>query len=817
MKEIVHPLLETTRPPLYTAMKYWGKKPHNIWREYIAAYTPADGLVFDPFCGSAVSAFEAAAIGRRAVAFDINPLCKFAIEAIAAPFHEDAYRGAVRNIVAKISRDAVYRRFFTSQSRRSNERAEVRCFKWDSGEIYEIGIEETAKEAGKRRPQKYLAPPSKEDLRIATEMESIAVADWHPAGRFHSSPSFSPSFLRGIGGDDFSNLWTRRNLYVLAKIFAEILKYPAGGKDNLRLHLLFGFIQGIHLCCKMCVPRRGAANRPFSTSWGRSAYICSSRQMEMNALRTFAAGCLGKQSAESCLRAAAAYFGGRLPRAVAVGPSAKRKNDGGRGFDIKYGVVDANGIGDYLPDESVDFVITDPPYGGLVQYLDLSCLWLRWLEKHDPTLSPTPLFAAEITEKKGAISYERYERGFLGALQQIHRVLKNDGRMVITFHNKDIRVWNTFLKSLSLAGFGVVRVLHQYNRRSGEAAVSNPYGTAATDFYIQCKKSPSAASGRHRNFADFVLKAAIQIIAARGEPTPYQVLEDSLIAAISKHGHTLDNFNQKIADILGAHTNDLFRVEKRGGHAGDMWWFKRPDDHIQYRLLPLHLRVEQTVVNLLRRKTSVDFDDAIGEIFVHFFNGLTPDMASIEGMLQKHASPVGGRWVCKDELREADGTAHTQMLKTLAAVGVAASFRVHIGLRERAEKIGGGKLGDCADAYNLADFLGQSYKDSDLKTLSQTDMLWLRQEGGEWKIAALIEVENTTGFVAALHRASCAGAEVAKFMIIPDKRQPELDRRRAEDLFGRVFSEHNWKTRTYSEIKTLSTRRGGGAIFLADA
>ncbi|MGU9986812.1 MULTISPECIES: hypothetical protein [unclassified Rickettsia] len=34
-KDINHALVEEKRPPIYTALKYWGKKPHNIWAEYI--------------------------------------------------------------------------------------------------------------------------------------------------------------------------------------------------------------------------------------------------------------------------------------------------------------------------------------------------------------------------------------------------------------------------------------------------------------------------------------------------------------------------------------------------------------------------------------------------------------------------------------------------------------------------------------------------------------------------------------------------------------------------------------------------------------
>ena len=30
---------EETRPSIYSAMKYWGKKPHNIWSKYIKTYT----------------------------------------------------------------------------------------------------------------------------------------------------------------------------------------------------------------------------------------------------------------------------------------------------------------------------------------------------------------------------------------------------------------------------------------------------------------------------------------------------------------------------------------------------------------------------------------------------------------------------------------------------------------------------------------------------------------------------------------------------------------------------------------------------------
>ena len=30
-QDINYALVEEKRPPIYTSLKYWGKKPHNIW------------------------------------------------------------------------------------------------------------------------------------------------------------------------------------------------------------------------------------------------------------------------------------------------------------------------------------------------------------------------------------------------------------------------------------------------------------------------------------------------------------------------------------------------------------------------------------------------------------------------------------------------------------------------------------------------------------------------------------------------------------------------------------------------------------------
>lgn len=123
-------LVEEKRPPLYRSMKYWGKKPHNIWRDYIENYTPKDGLYLDPFAGSALSAFEAIKIGRKAIAFDLNPLTTFFIEVLSSDFNLTAFRNAGESIIEKIEADNLYTKHYITKCDRCGKDATIVNFKW---------------------------------------------------------------------------------------------------------------------------------------------------------------------------------------------------------------------------------------------------------------------------------------------------------------------------------------------------------------------------------------------------------------------------------------------------------------------------------------------------------------------------------------------------------------------------------------------------------------------------------------------------------------------------------------------------------------
>lgn len=784
INHINYPLVEDTRPPIYTAMKYWGKKPHNIWASFIQNYCPPDGFVLDPFAGSAIAAFEAVRLRRKALAFDLNPLTSFFIEVLSSKFNEEKFRSAVEVIEAKLQNDPVYLAHYTKTYKGDN--AVIYNYRWMAKEIDKVAIETSS---GK----KILIPADTEDKKYAVEMRDLSCPYWYPKNPFPQTPSIKHKFITDVGGNSFEYLWTRRNLYLLARIFHEI---NLESDENLKKQLLFGFIQTLHLTSKMVVYRAPSANRDFSGSWGRADYMIRKKSMEQNPLIIFKRSCIGKQSVLSALKDASSY----LPEDIKLANINETKKIKKKA-NINYGVLDIADLSDIVDEKSVDFVITDPPYAGLVYYLDLSLVWLVWLQKFDNRY--TPDLNAEITIKKGQISRQDYQRKMENAFKQIHHVLKDDGYLVVTFHHKKTIEWNTFINAVRLAGFKVDKVLHQYNRRSGESNVANPYGTSGSDFYIRCVKHRDVDFTDNRSgLRYFVKQKAIEIIAARNEQTPYSFIVQGLIPEMIQAGYIQpEDYQEEISKILSAHVglDKTFTVKKNEDNkAGDYWWFVNPRDHIKYPDRPLNDRIEETVLSILRRRIAVKFDDVLGELFQTYPNGLLPHQKSVKSVLEKYAYQSAGKWKIKDKILQSV-TQHSEIIRKLAIIGKKIDDAiVYIGKREQPEECSEGKrLSDYANVTSLS-HLRDRYNSEKISRIEMVDLVWLSKAQGS--ICCVFEVEHTTGFTSAIQRASNIEADIPKIMVIPNERENEL-RKIKDPLFLSAFSDNNWGYITYDDVE----------------
>lgn len=634
--DINYALVEDSRPPLYTAMKYWGKKPHNIWYEYINFYTPKNGVYLDPFSGSAMSAFESFRAGKKTIALDINPLTSFIIEVISSNFQKEKFIAEVNIIINEIINDEIYKKLF--YYKKDYPSYTIQNIKWNQDKIYEVCLEDIEKK------DRLCLEPDEEDYDAVEFSYQVVFDCKYPFRKFRNSGSFSKGFIEKIGSD-FSCLYTKRNLWVLSKIFSKITRVH---DIDLQQQLLFAFIQTVHLATKMCVPRSKKTNRDFSTSWGRSAFLVSKKQMEMNPLLLFKNSCLGKQSALSSLEFANSYFT-KKPKIADI---TKEKLDLNKDIDIWYGIVDVKDINKYIPNKTVDFILTDPPYGGLVQYLDLSTVWLSWLELLDNRFVPN--YEKEIIVNNNSTQND-FKNSFKSGLLGLHKVLKDHSKMVLTFNNKDLSTWGSFLTAINDSGFSIEKVIHQQNKRTGESNVSDPYGTSAADFYIRCIKKSNKTKNKYLTagkFEKLIIDTVIEIIRERNEPTPYQILFNGLLAKLSSMNFTINDFDNDIKSILNNHLNKELCIYKTANNkAGNYWWITNKS-YNEDSSETLTKKVDKCLETIFAKNNNITTGQIFKEIFMHFPNGMTPDVEVIFELLNKAALNEKGYWRLRNNGRK---------------------------------------------------------------------------------------------------------------------------------------------------------------------
>jgi adenine-specific DNA methylase len=113
-----------------------------------------------------------------------------------------------------------------------------------------------------------------------------------------------------------------------------------------------------------------------------------------------------------------------------------------------------------IPDSSVDFVITDPPYYDNVHYSELSNFFYVWLSQLvDNAHFRYELVPSEqeaIVNKGMGKGHADYRRLLTQVFRECHRVLKDSGRLIFTFHHSKRQAWWTVFEALTSAGFRIV-------------------------------------------------------------------------------------------------------------------------------------------------------------------------------------------------------------------------------------------------------------------------------------------------------------------------------------------------------------------------
>lgn len=155
-----------------------------------------------------------------------------------------------------------------------------------------------------------------------------------------------------------------------------------------------------------------------------------------------------------------------------------------------------------LPDESVDAVITDPPYFDFVHYSELADFFYAWLK---PALQASnPAFEATNSRRAGEVQ-QRDPLTFAEALGNVftecNRVMKADATLAFSFHHSRLEGWLAIYRALEKAGLQITTIYPVKAEMSTAGPKSAAKDPINLDAIFICKKAAvilnKAANDQH--------------------------------------------------------------------------------------------------------------------------------------------------------------------------------------------------------------------------------------------------------------------------------------------------------------------------------
>ena len=157
-----------------------------------------------------------------------------------------------------------------------------------------------------------------------------------------------------------------------------------------------------------------------------------------------------------------------------------------------------------LESESLDAVVTDPPYFDSVPYADLSDFFYVWLKRSIAHLYPEH-FSGQLTPKKNeaimepsrhggnkAKAAKAYEDMMHQSFCEASRVLKTGGVMVVVYAHKTTSGWVSLIDSLRRAGFTITEAWPLDTEMGSRLRGQNSAALASSIFLVARKREGSA-------------------------------------------------------------------------------------------------------------------------------------------------------------------------------------------------------------------------------------------------------------------------------------------------------------------------------------
>jgi DNA-directed RNA polymerase subunit RPC12/RpoP len=258
--------------------------------------------------------------------------------------------------------------------------------------------------------------PDAEDLALIEKIDAMEIPYWYPTDRMCEGSESRRNDRYGI--THVHQFYTKRNLCVLAYF------WNRAGQSPLKLFLTQFVLGSLRILSKQAKHNK-------------------ERRTENAGLGWINAGVMGTLYVSSCPaeQSVLFFFSKKVNKLISLGKT-----------DPVVCISTNSSTKAAAPTSSIDYIFTDPPFGGNLNYSELSFLWEAWLKV---ITNPKTEAIINDAQHKGLTEYQNL---MTQCFSEYYRVLKPGRWMTVEFHNSQNAVWNAIQESLLRSGFVIADV-----------------------------------------------------------------------------------------------------------------------------------------------------------------------------------------------------------------------------------------------------------------------------------------------------------------------------------------------------------------------
>jgi DNA modification methylase len=490
---------ERKTDPVYMAHTYHTKVPYNAIKKFIEFYTKEGDIVLDIFCGSGMTGVAAQKCKRKSILIDLSPICGFISSNYNKPVDTNRFENETKKIISEIKTElgwmyktihksslfdnskifgeinyiiwsdiyicpycrnnfshwdvAVNIDKFELRNKFTCPNCNVELSKSDCMPLFSNHYDNSLNREVKLIKQvpcfidyifgnkHFQKKPDEYDLNMIKKIDNLEIPQWFPIDKLPLGHNTSQP-IKSHGYQYVHQFFTKRNLWIISRLWEKMEK-------TSQKFLITSFMVKTGSKFHNIGMKSGSIN--LAGQVPGTLYI-PSFTAERN---------IFKLTLEKLKYISKGINNGRYDEYMVSTQSATNLLN--------------------IPQNSIDYIFVDPPFGANLMYSELSYIWESWLK-------------IKTNNKEEAIINDSQQKGLFEyttlmtqCFRELYRVLKPNRWITIEFHNSKASVWNSIQEALVRAGFIIAQVA-VFDKGQGTFKQQTSPGAVKNDLVINAYK-----------------------------------------------------------------------------------------------------------------------------------------------------------------------------------------------------------------------------------------------------------------------------------------------------------------------------------------